>query len=145
MITDRLPRRVGVSRFKCADDVLMLAHKSLHFARPPAVGRARDLLMIAEPAIGLGARWIICERDQFDMKALVQGNEVPERLEGRAVGAGGDQLVNGLEMVERLAVAACDGELSGTHLDDEPRFEQLAELVVSSGETRRDSSCCARR
>ena len=145
VFTDRLPRRGCVPRFERADDVLMLAHESLHIAWPSAVGRTSDLLVIAEPAIGLGKRRIVCKRDQFDMKAFVQRNEVAERLERRPVGSGGDQAIDGLEMIERFAVAALDCELRSPRLDDEPRFEELAKLVVGRAQARRDSPCCARR
>jgi len=131
VLTDRLPRSGCVARLERVDDVLMLAHETLHVAGPPAVGRTSDLLMIAEPAISLGKRRVVRERDQFNMKPFVQRDEVTERLERRAVRSRGDQPVDGLKLVERLAVATLDCKLGRAHLDDEPRFEELPQLVVS--------------
>ena len=131
MFADRLPRRCCVARFKRANDVLMFAHELLHIAWPSAVGRTGDLLVITEPAISLGKRRVVRKRDQFDMKAFVQRDEVAERLERRAVRSRGDQAIDGLEMIKRSAVAVLDCERRGARLDDEPRFEELAKLVVS--------------
>jgi len=135
VFADRFPRRGCVSSFKRADDRLVLAHESLHIAWPSAVSRTGDLLMVAEPLIGLGERSVVRKRDQFDMKAFVQRDEVPERLESRAVRSGSDQPVDGLEMIERIAVTALDGEFRGARLDNEPRFEELAKLVVSRAQS----------
>jgi len=130
MFADRQPRRGCIARFKRADDILMLAHESLHVAWPSAIGRTGDLLVISEPPIGLGKRRVVRERDQFDMKAFVQRHEFPERLERRAVRSRGDQAIDGLEMIKRFAVAVLDGERRGAGLKYEPRFEQLAKLIV---------------
>jgi hypothetical protein len=131
VFADRLPHRGCVARFKRADNVLVLAYESRHIAWPTAIGRARDLLVISEPAIGLGKQRVVRKRDQFDMKAFVQRNEVPERLERRAVRPRGDQAIDGLEMIKRFAVAALDCERRGACLKYEARFEELAKLVVS--------------
>ena len=113
VFADRLPRRGCVARFKRANDVLMFAHELLHIAWPAAIGRTGDLLVVSEPAISLGKRRVVRKRDQFDMKAFVQRDEVPERLERRAVRSRSDQAIDGLEMIKHPAVAVLDRERRG--------------------------------
>ena len=131
VFADRHSRRSCVARFKRTNDVLMFAHELLNIAWPAAVGRTGNLLVVSETTISLRKRRVVRKRDQFDMKAFVQRDEVAERLERRAIRSRGDQAIDGLEMIKRSAVTVFDRERRGARFDYEPRLEELAKLVVS--------------